>query len=701
MARSSDGDSDDAMQHSKPLRQQKKLCDEAMELVNAGVAMQNASPPNTAGADAKLSRAVTLMEQALAIEYPTQEERDASQRLNNKMNRYVKMIRSQREKGATTGATGRGHNTKDNILPMDKLPATYNAVVELLTNSSAVGDVFQSLKTTFGFQEANVNNQKEHVLLMLTNFKLQEDEPNSNSEDHHHLDRQQELDMANKGIKRFHARIFANYIKWCKYVSTKPAFTSDPVVDIVLFFLIWGEAGNFRQMPECLCFLLHTLLPQASSRGGGKNPGDFLVEIIRPMYNEFKKDNDKKTAQGARAPHAEIRNYDDFNEFFWSKKCLKYNPTSIHEAFGEVDKKGRPKIIKKSFVEKRTWLRAIISFRRIFCFNCALFLAVCGFALNMVMYCPDTAILYGAELSNGDSRGFTVFGKNFTASDVTGVGSGDGAEDKSSSGDGPTCNQQMLATCLGMTYTSDIFDTIPIDFKALLQVVPFTDCVEKTTGRCGCYLDLIDNCFTETGQTLKVTEDELTFSSSSEFDQSMCVVNWRAAVESIIKKPGPGKLNCEICQLDIKALITNGKIGELISGLLSFGDGKPLETGDIDNPKRTDMGGLAMVGGGACLALVLACEFFNKISSRIASGYVGRSMPVPMRAYCRYTCFWLLLFACKLTFDYQYMIKALVETTLFIWYAKEDDYLPILCVYVRRTDFLLGLVGDFRLFCWI
>ncbi|KAG7400576.1 1,3-beta-glucan synthase component [Phytophthora boehmeriae] len=700
MARSgSDGDSDDAMQYSKPLRQQKKLCDEAMELVNAGVAMQNASPPDAAGADAKLSRAVTLMDQALAIEYPTQEERDASQRLNNKMNRYVKMIRSQREKGTGGGGTGRGPNTKYNILPMDSLPSTYNAVVELMNNSSAIGDIFESLKGTFGFQESNVANQKEHVLLMLTNFKLQEDEPNQNADgEHHQLDRQQELDMASKGIKRFHGRLFANYTKWCKYISTKPAFTSDPLVDIVLFFLIWGEAGNFRQVPECLCFLFHTSLPQASSRSGDKQPGDFLAEVIRPMYNEVKKDGDKKTAQGARAPHSEIRNYDDFNEFFWSKKCLKYNATNIGEAFGEVDKKGRPKVIKKSFTEKRTWLRALISFRRIFCFNCALFIACCGFALNVVMFCPDTPILYGADLHNGNTRGFTVFGKNLTASDFTAYGSGEGSGDASTTGsNAPSCNHQMLATCLGMNYQEGAFEQIPIDFKALLAIVPFTDCLEKTTGRCGCYVDLIDTCFAETGSTTKVTEDELAYSSSSDYDQSTCVVNWRAAVESIIKDPGPGKLNCEICQLDIKALITNGKIGDLFSGLLKFGDGKALAADDITNTDRTDMGGLAMVGGGACVALVIACEFVNKVTSRVGSGYVGRSLPVPMGAYCRYVCFWLFLFLCKLTFDYQYMVKALVETTLFIWYANEDDYLPY-------SNFILQMTFHnivYILFLWI
>lgn len=127
----SGGESDDMMQQSRALRQQKKLCDDAMELVNAGVALQNATPPNLPAAEEKLGRAVTMMEQALAIEYPTQEERDASQRLNNKMNRYVKMIRSQREKGATSGPGGQ-KSVKYNILELDKLPPMYNPIVELL-----------------------------------------------------------------------------------------------------------------------------------------------------------------------------------------------------------------------------------------------------------------------------------------------------------------------------------------------------------------------------------------------------------------------------------------------------------------------------------------------------------------------------------------------------------------------------------------
>ncbi|TMW64727.1 hypothetical protein Poli38472_011607 [Pythium oligandrum] len=700
----SGGDSDDMSNMSRALQRQKELCDRGMALVNAGVAMQNASPPDVAGAEAKLSQAVKIMDEALAIEYATEEERDASQRLNSKMNRYVKMIRSQLDRSASGGSSAGGAaTTKYNILDLDHLPVIYNPIVELLTNSQAVGDIFEALKRTFGFQEGNCQNQKEHLLLLLTNFKEQsEDDKDAAVGDGSEVmqrDPQKEMELANKGIKRFHGRIFANYIKWCKYISTKPAFTSDPLVDVVLFFLIWGEAGNFRQVPELLCFLLHNMLPQATSRSGDKQPGDFLAEVIRPLYTEVKKDNDKKTVKGQRAAHAEIRHYDDFNEFFWSKKCLKFNATSIAGAFGEVDKNGRPKTVKKSFVEKRSWSRAIISFRRIFLCNCALFMAVLGFALNVVMYCPDTPILYGAGVSNGPGRGFTVFGKNFTIDDQlatipyeyddekepnNGLNNADDEDSKQTK----KCVIPMLAACLGMRYDGTQFETVPLDFKAVLQVVPFTDCTLMQSGRCGCYLNLLDRCFSQSGTSETRGTDGTEPVTTVPYDQNLCVPGWRKAVSEIIGKSGPGRLNCEICQLDVKSLIKNGKIGDLIAGLLAIGDGKPitipsegegtdrvLKTEGLEFKDRQDMGALAMMGGGACIGLVLVCELINKVTSGMASGYVGRSLPVPFKVYCRYTCFWLFMFLLKLTFDYQFMMKALVETSLFIWYARQDEYL--------------------------
>ena len=54
------------------------MCDEAMSLVNAGVAMQSAG--DQGGAERNLIRAVEIMEQALEIDYSTAEEQEAAGR---------------------------------------------------------------------------------------------------------------------------------------------------------------------------------------------------------------------------------------------------------------------------------------------------------------------------------------------------------------------------------------------------------------------------------------------------------------------------------------------------------------------------------------------------------------------------------------------------------------------------------------------
>ncbi|KAJ0392695.1 hypothetical protein ATCC90586_010911 [Pythium insidiosum] len=167
------------------------------------------------------------------------------------------------------------------------------------------------------------------------------------------------------------------------------------------------------------------------------------------MYAEFKRDNDKKTSKGARAAHTEIRNYDDFNEFFWTKKCLKFDIKTIGEAFGNYDKKGRPKVVKKTFNEKRTWFRAILSFRRIFFFNFALFLATLGFSINMVLLCPDSPIMYGQDVQPlkdvQAGRVFEVMGKKYSK-----VKPADEDLQYEEDGEETECNEAKLATCLGV-----------------------------------------------------------------------------------------------------------------------------------------------------------------------------------------------------------------------------------------------------------
>ncbi|RHY34730.1 hypothetical protein DYB32_000706 [Aphanomyces invadans] len=641
-----------------------------MALVNESVGIQN-SGGDTDLAERNLNRAVEIFETALAIQYSTQEEQEAATRLNNKMLRYVKMIKTQKAKNPAIGGNKRTAS-KYNILELDNLPQIYHSIAGKLFNSQ-VGDVFESLKTTFGFQDNNVLNQKEHVLLLLTNYKEQLDVPDPKAPANQPVparDQQREMQLADKAVTKFHAKLFDNYKKWCKYIGQKPKFTRDNLTDIVLFFLIWGEAGNFRQTPELLCFLFHNLAP-ASQSGGSKESGDFLASVIRPMYNELKKDNDKKTSKGQRAPHNEIRNYDDFNEFFWTKKCLKYNAYTIGEAFASADKKGNPKVVKKTFIEKRTWFRALTSFRRIFLFNFALFLATVGFAINMITLCPDSPIMYGPDLGK-----IEVFGKKYydsvtyttplTDTETTALTA---VEVDSTQ---KLCNPAKLATCLGVgTYVrGETFAHYPRDFKELMSQIPFQDCIERQSGRCTCYIDLIEKCFSQTGNATVYPDGGLK-SIPVQYDQKLCDLVYKKTALAILNNNTDGRLNCDMCRLEPQSLLKS--LPKLIGSFIDFNR----------FTKKRDFGPLFFLGGVGCLVLVFACELLGRMISGVGVGYVGRSLPVPFGAYCRYTCFWLFLFACKLTFDYQFMVKNLVETTVFIWSTDAKLHHP-------TTQFLIS-----------
>ncbi|RQM24116.1 hypothetical protein B5M09_002002 [Aphanomyces astaci] len=685
------GDTDNAA--SRGLERQKQLCDEGMALVNESVGIQN-SGGDTDLAERNLNRAVEIFETALGIQYGTQEEQDASARLNNKMLRYVKMIKTQKAKNPAVGGNKRAAS-KFNILELDNLPQIYHSIASKLFNSQS-GDLFESLKTTFGFQDNNVLNQKEHVLLLLTNYKEQLDVPEPKAPANQPVparDQQREAQLADKAVTKFHAKLFDNYKKWCKYIGQKPKFTRDTLTDIVLFFLIWGEAGNFRQTPELLCFLFHNLAP-SSQAGGTKESGDFLATVIRPMYNELKKDNDKKTSKGARAPHNEIRNYDDFNEFFWSKKCLKYSAYTIGEAFASADKKGNPKVVKKTFVEKRTWMRALMSFRRIFLFNFALFLATVGFAVNMITLCPDSPIMYGSDLSMVE-----VFGKkyynplttktslDFDANETDLYAASTLELDTT----GLSCNVAKLSTCLGVPnfVKGQSFHYMPRDFQELLQDIPFTSCIEKQSGRCTCYIELIEKCFTQTGTATVFGTDTNNINKgvTIKYNQALCGKVYKENALQILNNNSPGRLNCGMCRLEPTQLLNS--LPKLITSLIDFKR--------FTDKKQSDYGPLFFVGGIGCLVLVFVCEILGRMFSGVGVGFVGRSLPVPFAAYCRYTCFWIFLFTCKLTFDYQFMVKNLVETTVFIWISDDKTYLP-------TTQFLINFSFHnilYILFLWI
>jgi len=202
-------------------------------------------------------------------------------------------------------------------------------------------------------------------------------------------------------------------MKWCRAMGVPPNFSkmnasmsappavASRVVDLVLFFCIWGEGANIRHMPECMWFLYHKMMEEYTGSEGFTQTrslyaGHFIDNVVSPIYDIVAK------SMKSKADHQDKCNYDDFNEFFWSRRCLTFSYSS-EERDESWDGKGTgmgerpfgqafPPIIEglsaapKTFLEKRSWLRGILALSRIVEWHIATFflLLVIAFARELV-----------------------------------------------------------------------------------------------------------------------------------------------------------------------------------------------------------------------------------------------------------------------------------------------------------------------------
>ncbi|XP_037482569.1 putative callose synthase 6 [Triticum dicoccoides] len=218
-------------------------------------------------------------------------------------------------------------------LPMPKPDMSTTNVPEDI-EGPIVLDLLDWLWQTFGFQKGNVENQKEHLILLLANMDMR------GSGNVHQDERQSQIHR-----NTFHhlmKKVFKNYMSWCRYLHLKSnikipkdASTQQPeLLYIGLYLLIWGEASNVRFMPECLCYIFHRMagdLYDILSNGSGDpfdppfkregSDGAFLQRVIQPIYNVIQ--NEVAMSKHGTVSHSKWRNYDDMNEYFWSKKCFK------------------------------------------------------------------------------------------------------------------------------------------------------------------------------------------------------------------------------------------------------------------------------------------------------------------------------------------------------------------------------------------
>ncbi|XP_023743612.2 callose synthase 12 [Lactuca sativa] len=241
-------------------------------------------------------------------------------------------------------------------------------------------DLLDWLGAFFGFQAANVSNQREHLVLHLANAQMRLQPPPDN------------VDTLDPSVlRRFRRKLLSNYTHWCSFIGRKSnIWISDSrrefsatdhrreLLYVALYLLIWGESANLRFIPECLCYIFHHMamelnriledyidentgrpvLPSIS----GENA--FLNRIVTPIYETVKAE--VENSHNGTAPHSNWRNYDDINEYFWSRRCfdkLKW-PIDTGSNFFVTTSKGK-RVGKTGFVEQRSFLNLFRSFDKL------------------------------------------------------------------------------------------------------------------------------------------------------------------------------------------------------------------------------------------------------------------------------------------------------------------------------------------------
>ncbi|KAL4118542.1 hypothetical protein PRIC2_010867 [Phytophthora ramorum] len=251
---------------------------------------------------------------------------------------------------------------------------------------------FELLQGKFGFQRSSVANQKENLGCWITNYQMRvrAEAPQGAAESSDFVTR--------TALARVHKKFFKNYVAWCKFLRAPPR-CCDPEKDataktekeLVLFLLLWGEAGNLRFMPECVCFLYHNMAKKLDFLDTLQDvdEGFYLNEIVRPVYGVIAKMRTATAPKGERPfDHQDTTNYDDINEFFWTDKCLESDEMNVAKMLEVHD--------PKTFKEKRSVFNPVLAFFRVW-----YFLVVVFHVLVVVTY-----VAYMAEGDDDGGLGF-------------------------------------------------------------------------------------------------------------------------------------------------------------------------------------------------------------------------------------------------------------------------------------------------------
>ncbi|KAG7983612.1 hypothetical protein I3843_04G115700 [Carya illinoinensis] len=240
-------------------------------------------------------------------------------------------------------------------------------------------DLLDWLAIFFGFQTDNVRNQREHLVLHLANAQMRLSPPPDN------------IDALDASVlRKFRRKLLRNYTAWCSYLGKKSnIWISDrtqaasehrrDLLYVSLYLLVWGESANLRFVPECICFVFHNMAMELNKILEGyidENTGQpvmpsisgenaFLNCVVKPIYETIR--TEVESSKNGTAPHSVWRNYDDINEYFWSKRCFQKLqwPIKLDSTFFVTTGRAGRHVGKTGFVEQRSFWNLFRSFDRL------------------------------------------------------------------------------------------------------------------------------------------------------------------------------------------------------------------------------------------------------------------------------------------------------------------------------------------------
>eukprot|EP00913_Durusdinium_trenchii_P012211 g11469.t1 len=193
-----------------------------------------------------------------------------------------------------------------------------------------VVDTFAKFRWDFDFQEDSVKNQFEHFVSLWRSHCAAHADRRAADQGH----------LLERGLESLEEELLHGFLAWRDELEIK---------NIVLYLLVWGEAGNLRFMPEMLYFITYILSvstpPRIAAWLGvpwavgpwchasftkvhkGRSSA-FLVDIVRPIYKVVFEEHHECVAVKSNKDAKKLRegfdtylpadsaNYDDWNELF-------------------------------------------------------------------------------------------------------------------------------------------------------------------------------------------------------------------------------------------------------------------------------------------------------------------------------------------------------------------------------------------------